>query len=319
MYKKTEAKGQKIFELYQQGKNVLEIIRELEIPTSKKTVKKVLLSYGINYTEELAKKSGKAVEMYKAGKSMLDIQAELRLTWMTVRDALIKANVDQRSLSENGVLMHGYGLDTTVFDELNEQSLYWIGLLYADGHITCKKENSISVTLHVDDYELLEKFRLFLKTSRPIRKVTNSNCCKLTFGSARMSDRLKELGFDNRKSFTAKPHELLKDSRDFWRGVVDGDGCLYVCAGKRWWRRVVHLCGTLDTCIEFSDFLRKSGVSSDALPRKTKDAVYQISYESDKARQVTKILYESAEIYMKRKYQMYLNNFIENPLNLQNN
>lgn len=314
MYINTQQKVDKVLELYNEGKTVQEIIRALDVPTSKKTVKKILASFGIDYTAELAIKEAakpiQIIEMYKAGRSMLEIQADLKLTWSTVRDILDEAGVDMRSLSQQGVIKHGNTLDDTVFNELTPEALYWIGVLYADGHVHRSGWYGIELTLHSDDVELLWKFAKFLKSNKEPQKVKNSNCYRFAIGSEVIHKRLTGLGFGPDKSYTAKPHDLLKHFRDFWRGVIDGDGSLqFPLKGYR--RPILHLCGTEATCEGFKEFILENDIQSKASVRQLKgDQAWVIQHEYVAAEHIATLLYKDATIYMERKYQKYLQ-FIE--------
>ncbi len=318
MYPKTQQKAERILALYREGKSVSEIIEaEKPVPVSKKTVKKILASYGIDYTAELAikeaAKPAQVVEMYKAGRSLLEIEAELRLTYTTVRDILKTAGIQQRTLSQQGVIKHGNTIDEFVFDEINEESAYWIGLLYADGHVRREKWYGVEITLHLDDIELLYKFGKFLKSNKEPIKVTNTNCAKFIIGCQRIHQRLTGLGFTPDKSYTGVPHEELKHNRDFWRGVIDGDGCLW--SAKGWssnygYRRIISVCGTEATCIGFMEFVLENGIESKATVRSIKgESTWTISYEGVIADYIAELLYGGSKIYMERKYKKYMEYF----------
>lgn len=318
MYAKTKEKAERILELYNQGKTVTEIIEaEKPISVSKKTVKNILSSFGIDYTLEREKKEAvkpqQVVKMYTNGKSMLEIESTLQLTYTTIRDILLTAGVKMRTLSQQGVIKHGNTLDDTVFDELNEESLYWLGLLYADGHIRRSGWYGIELTLHTDDIELLWKFGKFLKSNKEPKKINGSNCAKFIIGSERIHKRLTTLGFAPDKSYTAVPHELLKHSRHFWRGVIDGDGCLW--NAKQWssnygYRRIISVCGTEATCLGFKDFIIENSINSQSSVRKVKEeSTWTISYEGLIGNEIAELLYSRANIYMKRKYRKYMDYF----------
>jgi hypothetical protein len=123
-----------------------------------------------------------------------------------------------------------------------------------------------------------------------------------------MHSRLKNLGFNNRKSWNAIPHELLKNSRDFWRGVVDGDGGVYDYS----YMNQTTLCGTLETIFEYIIFCSKCCDIKDKYPSPsnkegyTKGSLYQVDYYSEDAKKVLHLLYKDSTVYLDRKYQKYL-------------
>lgn len=311
MYPKTEEKAERILLLYNEGNNVQEIIEKVGVATSKKTVKKILASYGIDYTEErLKKKASKPAEvvrMYQEGVSIRKIGEVLRLTGTTV-DKILDETIGRRSLSEAGRKRHGYQLNENAFDELTPEVMYWIGMLYADGHVAKGIGYSVELSQHKNDRDVLEKYLQFLKCNKAISESEDNNVIRVRFGCEKIHKRLRELGFKNDKSYTAEPHDLLKHSRDFWRGVVDGDGHV----NKSWkngdgWRQVVHLCGTEATCQGFKEFVDNNGVDSEASVRKVpNESTWVIVYEYRKAKQVADLLYKDATVYLDRKYQKYL-------------
>ncbi len=305
MYKDTKEKSQKIHQLFEEGVILTKIC---EITSSSQfTVKKVLSSFGIDYDsymkEEYRKKLNRVVELYREGKPQLFIEKELNLTRKTIRN-LLKNQEDMvyKTKSDQWLLRYGGTLNEECFNELTPESLYWIGMLYADGHITKSREFSIELVLHKDDHLHLEKYKNFLGTSRNIGKGTG-NGLRVRINSKKIHNRLSELGFKHDKSYTAIPHDSFKESRDFWRGAVDGDGGVY-----RYTRiDQVFLCGTLETIFDFIVFCSKHAGVKEKYPSKASGVVlYQVSYYGQDARKVATLLYKDACVYLERKYQKYL-------------
>ena len=244
----------------------------------------------------------KVKNLYLEGLSQSQIEKDLKMTRKTIRTILKQTGID-RTKSEQWRKRWGSSLNECVFDELTPESLYWIGFLYADGHIRKDgAEHSIEVEIEFKDRNHLVKFANFLGCNKEPKQYSD-NSCTLRIYSKKINQRLKQLGLDHNKSYTAKPHELLKDSRDFWRGVVDGDGCLSYANDYPF----LHLCGTKDTGKEFVEFLRRKGLNTKAEPRQTKGkALYQFSLMAFKAITATDLLYKNAVVYLDRKYQKYL-------------
>lgn len=244
----------------------------------------------------------KVKNLYLEGLSQSQIEKDLKMTRKTIRTILKQTGID-RTKSEQWRKRWGSSLNECVFDELTPESLYWIGFLYADGHIRKDgAEHSIEVEIEFKDRNHLVKFANFLGCNKEPKQYSD-NSCTLRIYSKKINQRLKQLGLDHNKSYTAKPHELLKDSRDFWRGVVDGDGCLSYANDYPF----LHLCGTKDTGKEFVEFLRRKGLNTKAEPRQTKGkALYQFSLMAFKAITATDLLYKNAVVYLDRKYQKHL-------------
>lgn len=260
---------------------------------------------GLSKTSEAQKQ--KVIDLYKSGKSQSFIETELKMTRKTIRTILKQAGID-RTKSQQWRIRWENSLDDTVFDEINEESAYWIGFLYADGYIS-GSEKSIELGLKVTDSRHLEKFKLFLKASNKIEICENNGSynsdkkCRIRFGSDRIHNRLKELGFDNNKTWTAQPHPDLKNNRDFWRGVVDGDGSV----SKKDNKISIHLCGTKFTIESFIEFVKINGIETNCKARTHgQPDLFQVVFEYQKGRQVADLLYKDAKIYLDRKYIRYL-------------
>lgn len=310
----TENNKKEVLNLYTQGKNCLQIVTALGI--DKKTIKKVLLNNGINYTLEKAKekeeKLRQVVKLYSEGVSQVELEKKLKLTRKTIRETLKKSEVNYRTKSQAITLGYGHYIDETVFNDLtNPEALYFIGLLYTDGHISEKNnQNCIEIKLHTDDLELLEKLKLFLKCNYDITKTKNEESYRLRFFSKRIISILKDLGFTSNKTSSLIPDERLKHSKDFWRGCIDGDGCLHYQKNinnpnKPIW--IINLVGTTDTCIGFLKFIKDNEIDNNRTINKAngKD-LFIIPFSGQIALKVANLLYENATIYMERKYQKYL-------------
>jgi hypothetical protein len=249
----------------------------------------------------------KVKSLYLQGLSQSQIEKDLKMTRKTIRSILKEAGID-RTKSEQWRKRWGSSLNECVFDELTPEAIYWIGFLYADGHVRKDgAEHSIEVEIELKDREHLVKFAKFLECNKEPKQYSN-NSCTLKIYSKKINQKLKELGLHHNKSYTAKPHELLKNSRDFWRGVVDGDGSISNQLGSAF----IHLCGTKDTIQEYINFLNLQKVNTKAKPNKPQQdkSLHQVGLACDKAIIAMDILYKDATIYLDRKYQKYLE-FIE--------
>lgn len=303
----------KILELYNLGINQLQISKE--VGYSRNTIKKVLLKFGIDYTEEKSKleleKRKQLVELYKQGVSQIELETRLKMTRKTIRE-LLKSEIPDL-YREKSVALRKYQLNDDAFDNLKDEEVaYWIGFLYADGHIypSNSLENTISLGLQLKDINHLEKFKLFLKSTSPIRqgskKASNGNYheyCKISIFSKKIINVLRDLGFDNNKSHTAKPHVSLSNNKHFWRGVVDGDGCLSYHSENY---SAFELCGTKETIQGFIDFVDSNlFIKNKKIPLKCNGKeLYDVKYYKD-ATQVADLLYKDSKIYLDRKYKIY--------------
>lgn len=302
MYKRSRVKSEEIKKLYDEGVMLTEICELTS--SSQPTVKRVLSHFGIDYNQDrklrYQQKLNQVVVLYNQGKSQNLIEKELGLTRKTIRTLLKSKDLKYRDKSEQKFLDYGTELDESCFDVLTPEALYWIGMLHADGHIE-KEEYSITLTLDNKDYQHLEKFKEFLKSNRKITP-DNGDCSRVRINSKKIWNRLIELGFTHDKSYTANPHDLLKGSRDFWRGEVDGDGGVYDYS----YMNQMTLCGTLETIFDFIIFCSKETGIKEKYPSPSGDKVlYQVSYYSEDCRKVLNLLYKDSSVYLNRKFEKY--------------
>ena len=135
-----------------------------------------------------------------------------------------------------------YKMDEKYFEKINrEDKAYFLGLIITDGNVDTKgKRFRMSLSLHDKDKDILETFKKYLKTDRPLIKhlsktkyygkikISASLRWALYIGIVKMINDLLKLGIYRNKTKTigfptnrVVPHRLM---RHFIRGVFDGDG-----------------------------------------------------------------------------------------------
>ena len=122
-------------------------------------------------------------------------------------------------------------LNDGAFSIITPEAVYWVGFLMADGSVT--NGNTVGVVLSERDVDHVEKFRQFMGSRNKIIREIPSRysdshkmtlACRFAFRSARVCADLAAHGVVRQKTHTAKASNQLAMNRDFWRGVVDGDG-----------------------------------------------------------------------------------------------
>lgn len=323
MYKKTQSKSDKVLELYNSGVILTKIC--VETKTSQKTVKKILFSHGINYDEleelKYREKLKLAIKLYEEGKAQIQIEQELNLTRKTLRKLFKEQAKHYKTKSEQWRIRYGNTLREDAFELITPESAYWIGMLYADGHIgSGRREFNVELGLHSNDIEHLKKYQNFLGANGKMSPAPKQDYIRVKIGCERLYKSLQNLGFTNNKSLDAKPHNSVEDDRNFWRGCVDGDGGIYnpykTKKGKS--PRQIFLCGTLDTVIGFIVFCEKnSKIINRKFPTKANGKeLYEISYYGKEAEMIAELLYKDTAVYLDRKYAVYLSWNINSNKNL---
>ncbi len=131
-----------------------------------------------------------------------------------------------------------YSYNHNAFAVATPQAAYWAGLLAADGCV--KTDPNLAIELTSTDLELVEGFRDFVQTDKPIYERVPKNPpgrkqYSLVVNSPYILEDMKLWNLEPRKSkFTKIPECLMSAGPDadsllnYWIvGLIDGDGCVY--------------------------------------------------------------------------------------------
>jgi hypothetical protein len=195
-------------------------------------------------------------------------------------------------------------VNENVFDEINETSAYWIGFLMADGCIVTSPRKPPCVNLRISniDHEHVKKFRNFLESTHKIGIYKNNgfkgnDLCCLQFSSSKLVRSLEKHGVTKRKSLTAKASDELKHNKHFWRGMIDGDGYIYLTTNNH--LPAIGLCGSECIVKQFETFSKTICPECKANPRHKKIWQFQTSGES--AYKIISELYKEQTLSLNRK------------------
>lgn len=190
-------------------------------------------------------------------------------------------------------------LNEEVFDEINEESAYWLGFLISDGCVRERKNSyEIALKLQKGDKEHLEKFKKFLESEHKI-SLSGGKDYLLAFNSRRLGEKLISYGIVPHKGKNGcECNKGLANNKHFWRGVIDGDGSLGVY--KR--GESLNLTGSYKLLNQFLSYVKticntKSNVTKD---RNT----FRVVFGYDKAKFLVKHFYKDATVYLERKMQV---------------
>jgi len=245
-----------------------------------------------------------AIRACIGGMSIPDAADKFGLSTSTLNRALRAANVELPTGRPRVC-----AIDDTAFDELTPLSLYWMGFLFADGHQGGDGQGApyIRLALTLDDREHVEKFRDFLKSTHAItveaekdkiidgRLVHSKETASFKPRSALLVEALRSRGMTTKKE-ERDPIPELAQSRDFWRGVVDGDGTLYLAKGEP----AFTLCGHQPLLGKFQRFIAaelgvRLVISAD------KENLLRTNPITRGTEEVAKLLYENACEALTRK------------------
>lgn len=258
------------------------------------------------------------IDLYtNQGYSIAKLRSTLGMSKETIRKVIESEGLEIRNQSTQQLLNNGSGsLKHDAFDILTPESLYWIGFIYADGYVKQKdNRHLITIDLSTRDRQHLEKFKNFLSAGVSIRDNIRKKGDKeyytsnITISSKQLFDRLTSLDFTSNKTYDATVHLDLVQSRDFWRGLFDGDGWISRTHTRQYQYAWVGLCGTKDTIQCFIDFVKGSGIQTEVTEARFKKGTknnYETAFVNKVGHQVLDLLYKDSTVYLERKYQSYL-------------
>lgn len=177
----------------------------------------------------------------------------------------------------------------------------------ADG---CVWNNTLSIGLAIKDIEHIKKFKIFINSDHKIT-LTNTKCfgkshkgCKIAFKNKKIIEDISHYGITPKKSFTAKVY-FLENSRDFWRGIIDGDGGVGVKKLKNNFNYpYITLCGSKFLLDQFSCYIKTTYPEIMATVHYMKNSsIYQTHINGKNAIKVIEHLYKDTSVYLDRKYK----------------
>lgn len=239
----------------------------------------------------------RVVELYATGQSTAQIARRYQVSVTTINHLLHRCNVVLRGERKRST----YQLRHDAFDELTSDAAYWIGFIFADGSIIGRgKPARVQVRLSERDREHLVKLRRFLGSNHAIRAAPAGNyggyrsrpSVVFSVSSAQLARRLESLG-----RYEGPIDSTLVRSRDFWRGVVDGDGSLGILASGY---AYFGLVGSHRLLEAFMDFLQSNGLGARMTIRPDK-TIFQVATAGHTAERVISFLYEHATVALDRK------------------
>lgn len=156
-----------------------------------------------------------------------------------------------------------YSLNEEAFEEFTPEACYWIGWVASDGSISTHRSGAEYVVLSTKDDWPVEEFRKFLGSNQKIRNIKNggfggsSTINVFAVCSKKLSSDLQKQGISKRKTWDLRVSKELASSPDFWRGMIDGDGCIFYTENSG--NCSISLCcGSRIFLGQFAEFLKKN-------------------------------------------------------------
>lgn len=216
----------------------------------------------------------------------------------TILNVLRKSGLQPRGKRE---AHQRYTVDECFFRSLTPCVEYWLGFLLADGCVTDK--NTLCVGLHARDGRHLEALARVMNATYPVRyRYGRRDIASLSMPSRpALASDLARWGVTPRKTFTATVHPALQMSPHFWRGMVDGDGCIRPDSSA--------VVGTRAVCESFRAFVQAKFPGMHVGMRYTKPTLSEARVSGRlNIVKVLDLLYDGSteETRLERKYEKYL-------------
>ncbi len=189
-----------------------------------------------------------------------------------------------------------YNINERYFDIIEtEKQAYWLGIFLTDGSTSNK---IIRLSFQKADEGHLRKFLKDINSNHPIshqKKDQFIQSC-VTIGNKYLRNSLIYKGvITNNKTHFNISEEL---ERHYWRGIIDGNGCLKPNTNE------IGIVGSKSICDAFQKFCQKY-IKTRSIVHKEGN-IYRYYLHGIVAFDIAKILYKNSQVYLDRKYNLYL-------------
>jgi len=255
------------------------------------------------------------ISRYIAGDRPKNIAADLGINDWNISVIVRRAGCARSaSAAQQLILSRGewignrrYAVNHSAFSYVTTESAYWIGFLMADG---CIIDNKVRLKLATQDRDHLEKFRAFIGTDAPImsesepaiaptiggRKIQGRGAVFVTVTSEQIVRDLSAFGVVPKKTEWGYARSYgVALNRDFWRGMIDGDGSLFRSRGKPF----VSLVGNQYLMTQFLAFCKTTTNTSAKIG--PSGNIFRVYLSSGPALAVITELYRNAAVALDRK------------------
>ena len=230
--------------------------------------------------------------------------------------------LEKYGIPRTGVGIRKYNLNEHYFDVIDTPNkAYILGLFYADGYNSLDKQ-TIRLQLQYTDKDILENIRHELNSEKPLKFIKCSDkvasngfiskdMYQLEFYSSHICKTLEKLGMVQNKSLILTFPTLLDKSlySHFIRGYFDGDGSFCPHYTKKgWFQALATITSTESFCNDCLEIIRnETGIGGGIYDASSHNGITKIISISgtNQLKKFFKWLYKDAELYMKRKHDLY--------------
>lgn len=223
-----------------------------------------------------------------------------------------------------GFNVRKYFCNEDYFKNINtERKAYWLGLIAADGCVHKQKGkdkcSSLTMNLHEQDKEILEKFTEDIESTYPLQHVVvnkgkrfESPLVKFNIHSMNLCEDLVKLGIVPRKTYSLEMPNIPEYLEShFIRGFFDGDGHLnyYIRTnkdnGKQRYTYSFEIVGQSLPIIEsLQEIFAKNGIKTNIYTRKSNQSRRLMTSSKSEVLKIIDYLYKDSTIHLERKHKI---------------
>lgn len=274
--------------------------------SSRTTVLSILKKNNIQIRKDFRRKGDltqRILEFHKMGMTSKEIGQELGVSHELVQSRINKSGF----LTNKFYYRSKRHINDNYFEDINTQEkAYFLGLLFADGNVSSKK-NKISINLKKQDAYLIEKFKEDTQSDYRLSEKAFKNNPNwesqmyIQVYSKKMKEDLIRHGCTPKKSKTLIFPEIKKEK--FWhfvRGYFDGDGCISGVRNKQ-----ITIAGSLFFNLKLKEILfNEYGIVAQIRVKSETFSILVISRREYLVK-MRELMYDGATILMLRKYKKF--------------
>lgn len=194
----------------------------------------------------------------------------------------------------------------------NNVTAYIAGIYAADGS---NEKFGISLGLQSTDKKILEKISSYLDYTGPLYTMNRSknnekDQVRLTISDSSFRKFFEKRGIIKNKTLDYKVPDFYLYNSHFWRGMIDGDGCIfkYEKHYKTYGISLVGTKNTIDAFKKFCEFILDKPVKVKPYKIKSFIDIYSITFVGKMYLPLLNVLYGclTDHMYITRKYKKYL-------------
>lgn len=207
---------------------------------------------------------------------------------------------------------HKYNANYRVFEEIDTpEKAYWLGFIAADGCLYRREHNaSLIISLARKDKNHLEKFKEFMKSDVNIIDYINTTgyntdhpneMSRIVFNSKDLFEDCSKLNITSKKSLTMGIPNIPENYfLPFLLGYFDGDGSIFKFNTNEFGISIIG-------SYAFINWANKIlNINAKIEQRKKETPIYHIRCGgTKKPYEIMKKLYDSCDIHLDRKYNIY--------------